>query len=98
MIQYLMNLIKRKVSEGHADGLYQEPPAHVHEWKAPEYTIPPITEPFPVLTRADFGWLITGQECACGARRIYEGPAFGWRALSAKPESSEPASKTSSPQ
>jgi hypothetical protein len=62
-------------------GLYWRPlrfevipaePKHVHEWKAPK---PDIS------TDAGIMLSIIGQICDCGAKRIYEGPMYGWKMI-----------------
>lgn len=45
-------------------------PVHVHDWKRPELNL---------TNRASISFSILGQLCDCGATRVYEGPAFGWK-------------------
>lgn len=55
---------------------------HVHKWEAPPSPdFGTIDNPLPPPTRLDWEWVICGQQCKCGARRIYEGPLYGWRDL-----------------
>lgn len=45
---------------------------HIHFWDDP---------PVDTSSRDAIVMTLCGQICACGARRVYEGPELGWREL-----------------
>ena len=51
-------------------------PLHVHAWKSPSSLS--LLHP---ATKEEIQFVLLGQICECGARRVYEGPAKGYREL-----------------
>jgi len=51
-------------------------PEHVHNWKRPELNL---------SNRDSISFSITGEVCACGATRVYHGPAYGFTVTEPNP-------------
>lgn len=57
---------------------------HHHDWKdVPTPSVKDLADAGIEQGRphVDWNYVLLGQTCECGARRIYEGPALGWRIL-----------------
>jgi hypothetical protein len=53
-------------------GLIKVPPPHVHDWKAPRVDLNMLVDPTYCM------FIMCGNLCECGAKRVYEGPMNGY--------------------